>query len=104
MKHINNDFMRIQAQNAMLAQQVAEANKNRQAERARAQSAEELAELQKAEELKEKTVGKVSSDKKGGKDSDRDLRTQRYRKDGTLEDDGPSDFGEKLAKRIDIKI
>lgn len=82
---------------------MAEANKNRKSGNARSEAAEELAELQKAEELKSKIVREVSSDGKNQKDPTRDLRLQRYRKDGTLED-GSGLAGDAPPKRIDIKI
>jgi predicted amino acid dehydrogenase len=105
MRHVQNDMLKMQVQNAMLAQQMAEANKSKRLDKARAEASEELADLQKAEELKNKTVREVSTDKKNQKGQAQDLRPQSYKKDGTVEDGGgPSDFGEKLAKRIDIKI
>lgn len=104
MRNIQNDFMKIQAQNAFLAQEVAEANKSRHAERARSETAEELLELQKAEEMKDKAVRAVSAEGNANKkDQSKDLRLQRYNKDGTLEEDsGPA--GIPPPKRIDIKI
>jgi hypothetical protein len=103
MRHIQNDMLQMQIQNALMAQQMAEANKNRKSENARSEAAEELAELQKTEELKSKIVREVSADGKNQKDSTRDLRLQRYRKDGTLEDNS-SPGGDAPPKRIDIKI
>lgn len=103
MRHIQNDMLQMQIQNALMAQQMAEANKNRKSGNARSEAAEELAELQKAEELKNKIVREVSSDGKSQKDPARDMRLQSYHKDGTLEDNG-GPAGDAPPKRIDIKI
>ena len=107
MRHVNNDPSKILIQNALIAQQVAEAAKNRQADRARAQSVEDIEELH--EDVEEQTVKKVAGntgeDKSAKKERPRDQRNWRYRKDGTLEDgngnaEGP---GSLPPPRIDIK-
>jgi len=107
MRHIKNDFMRIQLQNALLAQEVAEAAKLRQSERARAQAADAIEKLrQQTDEQGVKKVSGNTEDGKGGrKENPKDYRKWRYRPDGTLEDDGGDgkDPGSSSTNRIDIK-
>lgn len=107
MKHIQNDFMRIQLQNAMLSQEVAESAKLRQAERARAKAAEEVEKLH--EQTDDKGIKKVTglADNQHGEQQDRPKgsRTLRYRPDGTIEDEGDAAGSSDAFKipRIDIK-
>ena len=107
MRNIQTDFMRIQLQNAMLAQEVAESAKLRQAERARTKAAEEVEKLH--EQTDDKGVKKVTglADSQNGEQQERPKgsRTWRYRPDGTLEDEGENSGSSDAFKipRIDIK-
>jgi hypothetical protein len=107
MKHIQNDFMRLQLQNAMMAKEVAEAAKLRQAEKARAHAADAVEELQKqTEEQGIKKVPEKAGDEKGGpKERPKNFPKWRYRPDGTLEEDGggPEEGPSPSSTRIDIK-
>lgn len=106
MKHIQNDFMRIQLQNAMMAKEVAEAAKLRQAERARAQAADAVEELQKQTEEREikKVPEKAGDEKDGSKERFKNFPKWRYRPDGTLEEGGgPEEGPSPSSTRIDIK-
>lgn len=107
MKHIQNDFMRIQLQNAMMSQEVAEAAKLRQAERARAKAADAVEKLH--EQAEDKGIKKVRglADNQNGDQQERPKgsRTWRYRPDGTIEDEGDAagSSGAFKIPRIDIK-
>lgn len=107
MRHIKNDFMRIQLQNALLAQEVAEAAKLRQSERARSQAADAVEKLH--QETNEQGVKKVPGDAEEGKGGQKEYPkghpNWRYRPDGTLEDEGGPGNGpdSSSTNRIDIK-
>ena len=100
MPHIQNNFMQIQLQNVLIAQQLAEASKSRQAERARELAADEIAKIQ--DDDPGNLVKKVTENKEGEDDSQespKDFRKFRYKPDGTLEDEGGSSF----TSHINIK-
>jgi len=107
MKHIQNDYTRIQLQNALMAQEIAEAAKLRQAEKARAKAAETVEDLHdQTERIKAKKIpGKDENGSGGEKKSPRAFTKFRYRLDGTLEEDqGPEEgSGPSSTRRIDIK-
>jgi hypothetical protein len=107
MRHINNDPNKLLLQNALLAQQVAETAKNRQAERARSQSAEDIEKLHQQIEQKEvkKVSGNTEEGKGGQRKNSRNFQNWRYHPDGTLEEKkGPAEGPDlPTAKRIDIK-
>lgn len=100
MRHIQSDFMNIQLQNALMAQQVAESAKARHTERARELAAEEIAKLQDGDpgNLVKKVTGKKEGEG-NSQESPKDFRKFRYKPDGTLEDEG----GPSFASRINIK-
>jgi len=101
-KHIQNT-RNSQIQNALMAQEVAEAAKLRQAERARTRSAEAV--------LKSKETGIRKTDEKNGKGAggqNQDTvgkRLRHYLPDGTVEapDDPENGPGGAPIKRIDLK-
>lgn len=100
MRNVQNDYMRIQLQNALMAQQVGEASKARQAEKARELAAEEIAKAKDGDT--ENLVKRVDPKKEGENNSQeppKDFRKFRYKPDGTLEDEGGSSF----ASHINIK-
>ena len=102
MKHIQNT-RNTQLQNALMAQELAEAAKLRQADRARTRSAEAV--------LKSKETGIQKVDEKTGKGSGgqrqdtEGKRVRRYLPDGTVEDPGDPENGPdgNPIKRIDVK-
>lgn len=99
--------MRIQLQNAMLAQEVAESAKLRQAERARAKTAEEVEKLngQTDDNGVKKVTGLADNQHGDQQERPKGYRTLRYRPDGTIEDEGGDGGGPATFKipRIDIK-
>jgi hypothetical protein len=107
MRHVQNDYMRIQLQNALMAQEVAEAAKLRQAEKARTQAADAVEKLheQTDEQGIKKVDGKAGNGKSGSKERPQDYPKWRYRPDGTLEENGgPGEGpGPSSTGRIDIK-
>jgi hypothetical protein len=106
MKHIQNDFMRIQLQNAMMSQEVAESAKLRQTERARAKAADAVEKLHEQTDDKGVKVTGVSGKKTGEqKERSQGSRTLRYRPDGTIEEESGNtgNSGAFKIPRIDIK-
>src|ERR1039457_2578822 len=107
MRHVNNDPNKILLQNAMMAQQVAEAAKNRQAEMARAKAAEDVEKLHSQDEQHEikKVPGNTGEGKEGQKENSRNTQKWLYRPDGTLEIEGGQLEGPDSppVKRIDLK-
>ncbi len=107
MKHIQNDFMRVQLQNAMLSQELAESAKLRQAERARAKAADAVEKLH--DQTNDQAVNKVKglTEEKSGEQKERPQgsRTWRYRPDGTIEEEGGNAGNSATFNipRIDIK-
>jgi hypothetical protein len=106
-KHVNNDYMKIQLQNSLLAEQIAEAAKLRQSERARAKAADSIESLQPEtdEPAIKKVPGKTEDGNGGQKEGSRKFQKWRYRPDGTLEEDGGPEGGPSSASttHIDIK-
>jgi hypothetical protein len=103
MKHIQNDYMKAQLQNALLAQEISEAAKIRQAERARAKAADAVEKLHPENNGQTvKKTQKKSEDGKGGqKKSPPKSGKWRYRPDGALEEEGGP--GPSPTTRIDLK-
>ena len=99
MRRIQNQ-QNTQLQNALLAQEVAEAAKVRQAERARARSADAVA------KTPEKGIPAVDAKGGGPQGKPGEPRKRRYLPDGTMEDPGDPGQGPGThpPRNIDIKI
>ncbi len=108
MRHIQNDYMKVQLQNALLAQEVAESAKIRQAERARAQAAEAVENLppQNDEPGIKKVPGKPEEGKGGTKGRSQAFSISRYQQNGVLEEGGGpgEETGQSSTRHIDIKV
>ena len=107
MRHIQNNVMRDQLQQTLLAQAVADAAKLRHADRARAQAAEASVKFQ--DQIEGKRVRKVpekTEDGKGGsKENRHGSREEGGDRDGTSEEtvDPKAGSGPSSAHRIDVK-
>ncbi len=107
MRHIQNDYMKVQMQNALLAKEAAEAAKIRQAERARAQAAEEAGKLPEEEvDPKIKKIPTKHYEEKGKNlGQPQGFQIESYRQEGELEVGGEpgEEKGVSGPGHIDIK-
>ncbi len=103
MRHIQNDYMKVMLQNALLAEEVAEAAKLRQSEKARSRAADAVENLepQTEEPMIKKVPGNAADEKDGSGKPRQGSRNLRYRTDGSLEEDGA---GPPAPPAIDFRI